>query len=480
MAEASAGTSTGGVGAARRRKATDRLTSWHPPRVDKNCYDAPVYVRPLHVLYSVYYVQLILYAAYTVYSLSRMRHVQRILAAAYTAWPVSVRTNAGEREGGCIRAATYLFLRVTLDVMEQGAVQAMEQAGQRPAAGKEQDSKEQDGKEQGHVQTAKTSARSVAADLKSMCEFVAYCGVPLTTLQRALDSTSAEEEEVVEVTQVLLQLVDSKFDARNVRALQLLLSSPFVQGSPAEASAKFLDHFVARKNWRMVLECLLLVYRWTFADTFTSRFLCSCLKALTECRVSPHDETNSAIQAQTEWIVDASFMLSTPDVLTALCRLWVVDMRSASNSFKFANVLMFRLQKKQGYAAALKNVQGLECAVETMQRGPVAPETQKALWDMTALLDNKEFQEFLDAHGGFARRLLHPSAMFGSAAFKRMTALDKDATQERATRAEERATKAEERAKSAEERATKAEERVAAMAAKIAAMNQRLRDCWDL
>jgi hypothetical protein len=315
-----------------------------------------------------------------------------------------------------------------------------------------------------------------------MCDFVAYCGVPLTTLQRALDSTSGEEEEVVEVTQALLQLVDSQFDPRNVRALQLLLSSPFVQGTAAAASAKFLDHFVARNNWRMVLECLLLVHRRTFAGTFTSRLLCSCLKALTQakCKVLLHDETSFAIEAQTEWIVSASLAFATSELLTALCRLWVVHMRSAFDSSKFANLLLFRLQKKQGYAAALKNVDGLECALETMQRGPVAPETQKALWDMAALLDDKEFLKFLDAHDGFARQLLRPHAMFGSAACKRMTALDKDAAQERATRAEERATKAEERATKAEERATQAEERVAAMAAKIAAMNQRLRDCWDL
>jgi hypothetical protein len=380
-------------------------------------------------------------------------------------------------------------MQATMQATVQAAVQAMEQAGQMPAAGKDQDRKEQDGKDRGHAQTAKTAPQAVVTDLKAMCEFVAYCGVPLTTLQRALGSTSAEEEEeVVEVTQALLQLVDSKFDARNVRALQLLLSSPFVQESPVEASAKFLDHFVARKNWYMVLECLLLVHRWTFAGTVTgtifSRLLCSCLNALTQakCKVSPHDETNSAIQAQTEWIVNASFMLLTPDMLTALCRFWTVHMRSVCGSINFANFLMFRLQTKQGYAAALKNVDGLECALETMQRGPVAPETHKALWDMTALLDNKEFQEFLDAHDGLARQLIQRQvvATSASAVLQRMVALDRDAGQERATEAEKRATEAEERATKAEERATKAEERVAAMAAKIAAMNQRLRDCWDL
>jgi hypothetical protein len=345
-----------------------------------------------------------------------------------------------------------------------------------PAAGKDEDRKEQDGKEQGRVQTAKTS---VVTDLKFTCDFVAYCGISLTTLQRALDSTSGEEEEVVEVTRALLQLVDSQFDARNVRALQLLLSSPFVQGTAAAACAKFLDHFVARKNWRMVLECLKLVHKWPFAGTVTPMLLCSCVGALTQGfrSSSPHSLTWRGIQALTEWFMDASFAFATPDMLTALCRLWVVHMRSAFGSYNFGDKLMSRLQDTYSvsYAAALKNVDGLECAREDMHIGFVSPETEKALWDMAALLDDQEFHKFLDKPSGFPRRLLqrHPLPASSTAALQRMVVLDRNAAQERTS-------KAEEQAKKAEERATKAEERVAAMAAKIAAMNQRLRDCWDL
>jgi hypothetical protein len=342
-----------------------------------------------------------------------------------------------------------------------------------PAAGKDQDIKDQgDG---GGVQTAKVPAQAMVTDLKSMCDFVAYCGVPLTTLQRALDSTSTATEAVAEVKQALLYLLDSQFDPRNVRALQLLLSSPFVQGSPADACAKFLDHFVAVKNWRMVLECLTLVHKWPFAGSVTPSLMCSCVGALTQASRSspPHSLTWRGIKALTEWIVDTSLVLSTPDMLTALCRLWVVHMRSAFGSHKFGDRLMSRLQDTYSvsYAAALKNVDGLECAREDMHFGFVTPETEKALWDMAALLDDQEFHKFLDKPSGFARRLLQqqPLPASSTAALQRMVVLDRNAAQERSS-------KAEEQAKKAEERASKAEERVAAMAQKNAAMNENLRD----
>jgi hypothetical protein len=99
---------------------------------------------------------------------------------------------------------------------------------------------------------------------------------------------------------------------------------------------------------------------------------------------------------------------------------------------QLANLVLRQLQDKYpaAYAEVLKKMCGLDLVCDALQRGNVAPEAVKALWDMAALLPDGEFREFLAKRHGFARHLLQgrPLPASAAAAHQRMTALETAAT----------------------------------------------------